>query len=72
VLAAAFAYDLGVLSFAYQYLVGGLVFALGLWLVLGSGELGLRGRRGARLAILLIGLAALALLQGLLQWASGA
>jgi hypothetical protein len=72
VLPAAFAYDLDVLSFAYQYLVGGLVFALGLWLVLGSDELGLRGRRGARLAVLLIGLAALALLQGLLQWASGA
>jgi hypothetical protein len=70
VLAPPFAYDLGVLSFFYQYLVGGLVFFLGLWLVFGSGELGTRGRRGGRLALLLIGLGALALLQGLLQWAA--
>jgi hypothetical protein len=60
-----------VLSFLYQYLVGGMVFFLGLWLVLGSDELGTRGRRGGRLAVLLVGLAALALLQGLLQWAAG-
>jgi hypothetical protein len=56
------------LPFVYQELVGGAVFLLGLWLVWSSGELGWRARCGRRLAVLLCGLALLALLQGTLQW----
>jgi hypothetical protein len=57
-----------VLAYLYQYLVGGVVFAAGLWLVGRGGELGWRGRRGGRLALLLVGFALLALLQGVFQW----
>ena len=56
------------LSFAYQYLVGGLVFALGLVLVWRGGELGARGRGAKALFGLIAGLGLLALLQGLFQW----
>lgn len=56
------------LSFGYQYLVGGLVFAFGLLLVWRGGELGLRGRGGRAFFGLVAGLALLALLQGIFQW----
>lgn len=58
------------LSFLYQEIVGGCVFLGGLWLVRHCGELGMEGRRGRRLGLLLAGFALLALLQGALQWAA--
>lgn len=58
------------LSFLYQEIVGGCVFLAGILLVRHSGELGLKGRRGRRLGLLLAGFALLALLQGVLQWAA--
>ena len=56
------------LSFGYQYFVGGLVFALGLLLVWRGGELGLRGRGMRAFLGLVAGLGLLALLQGIFQW----
>jgi len=56
------------LSFLYQEAVGGAVFAAGLILAWRAGELGLRGRGGRRLAVLVGGFLLLAALQGTLQW----
>jgi len=56
------------LSFLYQELVGGAIFFIGMWLVTGTGDLGLRGRPGKRVALLIAGFLALALIQGTLQW----
>lgn len=57
------------LSFAYQYLYGGLVFGFGLLLAWRSGQVGLATPRlRRRLAILIAGLAFFALIQGVLQW----
>lgn len=55
------------LSYLYQYLVGGLVFAVGLAIVWRTGQVSLAsGRPRRRLAVLIAGLAFFALLQGLL------
>ena len=54
-------------SYLYQYLVGGLVFALGIAAAWRVGELGLeRGAPRRRLLILLGGFLYFALLQGIL------
>ena len=63
-------YLVDVISFWYQELVGGAVFLVGLLVAWRGGELGLGGRRGRRVALLLAGFGLLALLQGLLQWAA--
>ena len=56
-------------SYLYQYLMGGLVFALGIFAGVRSGQLGLNpGAPRRRLFTLLGGLAFFALLQGLLLW----
>ena len=43
------------LSFWYQYLVGGLIFFIGLWVVFRQGEAGLKTRRQRRHLVLLLG-----------------
>jgi hypothetical protein len=43
------------LSFWYQYLVGGLIFFIGLWVVFMQGEAGLKTRRQRRHLLLLLG-----------------
>ncbi len=56
-------------AFLYQYLVGGAVFGLGVFLAWRAGEVGLSTpRKRRRLGILLGGLSFFALLQGILQW----
>ena len=42
-------------SFWYQYLVGGLIFAVGLVFTIRQGVVGLKGRRPRRNLILLVG-----------------
>ncbi|HHN74936.1 MAG TPA: hypothetical protein ENK10_06875 [Acidobacteria bacterium] len=58
------------LSFWYQEIIGGAVFALGLVLVWRGGELGLERAGRRRLVVLVGGLVALAALQFALQWAA--
>lgn len=43
------------LSFWYQYLVGGLIFFIGLWVVVRQGEAGLKSRRARRHLLMLVG-----------------
>lgn len=43
------------LSFWYQYLVGGLIFLVGLWIVIRQGEAGLSTRRRRKHLLLLVG-----------------
>ena len=59
-------------SYLYQYLVGGLVFVIGIVVAWRAGELGLRPKRlRRRLLVLLAGFFFFALLQGiLLIWGS--
>jgi len=60
------------LSYLYQYAVGGLVFASGIVIAWRTGQIGLTpGAPRQRLAVLLAGLAFFALLQGLLLIAGG-
>ena len=57
------------LSYLYQYLVGGAVFVFGLVLAWRAGEVGIAtARQRRRLIILVAGLSFFALLQGILQW----
>jgi SSS family solute:Na+ symporter len=56
-------------SFIYQYAIGGLVFAIGLVYAWNQGFVGPRGKPLRRFLILLAGFAALAGLQGYLQFA---
>lgn len=43
------------LSFWYQYLVGGLIFFIGLWVVIRQGEAGFKTPRQRRHLLLLVG-----------------
>jgi solute:Na+ symporter, SSS family len=56
-------------TFAYQYAVGGVVFLVGLWFGWRQGYLGLSGRPGRNLMLLVLGLGFFAGLQGILQFA---
>ena len=56
-------------AFLYQYLIGGLVFSVGLVYAWRQGFVGLRGRPMRNLTLLLLGFAALMGLQGYLQFA---
>jgi len=56
-------------SYLYQYLVGGLVFALGLWVAWRNGQVGMSaGPPRRRLLALAGGLLFFAVLQGALLW----
>lgn len=55
--------------FVYQYVVGGLIFGVGLVYAFRQGYVGFRGRRLVNLALMLGGLAFYAVLQGFLQYA---
>ena len=69
---AFYKYNAAMASYLYQYLVGGLVFAVGLAIVWRTGQVSLApGRPRRRLAVLIAGLAFFALLQGLLLLAGG-
>jgi hypothetical protein len=60
------------LSYLYQYAVGGLVFAAGIVIAWRTGQIGpAPGAPRRRLVVLLAGLAFFALLQGLLLIAGG-
>ncbi len=57
------------LSFVYQYAVMWVIFAIGVGIGVRNGELGLSGRRGFRLAILVAGMLFYMGLQGAFtQW----
>jgi SSS family solute:Na+ symporter len=56
--------------YAYQYTVGGIVFAVGLFYAKRQGYVGLSGRGARNLLILLFGLTFFMVLQGYLQFAS--
>lgn len=43
------------LSFWYQYLVGGLIFLLGLWFTIRQGEAGVKTSKGRRNLLMLVG-----------------
>ena len=56
-------------SYLFQYAVGGLVFLIGIAAGWKTGQLGLAGREGRRLLLLVLGLLFFAGLQGaLLIW----
>jgi hypothetical protein len=68
---AFYKYNAAMLSYLYQYAIGGLVFAAGIAIAWRTGQVGLAsGRPRRRLAVLIAGLAFFALLQGLLLLAS--
>jgi SSS family solute:Na+ symporter len=56
-------------AFAYQYIVGGIIFLIGLAYAAKQGYIGFRGRQGLALALLLGGFVGFASLQGYLQFA---
>lgn len=57
-------------SWAYVYGVGGVVFAVGLALCLGTRQIDLRERRGRRALLLMVcGFAGYAVLQGVMEMA---
>lgn len=43
------------LSFWYQYLVGGLIFLVGLWFTIRQGEVGVKTKKGRRNLLMLVG-----------------